>query len=61
MSEFVVVSDPRSAVRVIALSRPEKKSALTRAMYEPVSNKTEAREAMQAFIERRRPDFSGFV
>src|SRR5258708_28094970 len=34
MSEFVVVSDPRPAVRLIALNRPEKKNALTRAMYD---------------------------
>jgi len=37
MSEFVVVSDPRPGVRVIALHRPEKKNALTRAMYDALS------------------------
>jgi hypothetical protein len=30
MSEFVVVTDPRPGVRVIALNRPEKKNALMR-------------------------------
>jgi enoyl-CoA hydratase/carnithine racemase len=34
MSEFVVVTDPRPGVRVIALNRPEKKNALTRQMYD---------------------------
>jgi enoyl-CoA hydratase/carnithine racemase len=33
MSEFVAVSDPRPAVRVIALNRREKKNALSREMY----------------------------
>src|SRR5437899_1417533 len=34
MSEFVVVTDPRPGVRVIALNRLEKKNALTRQMYD---------------------------
>jgi enoyl-CoA hydratase/carnithine racemase len=45
MSEFVVVSDPRPAVRVIAISRPEKKNALTRAMYDALSTALRAADA----------------
>ena len=45
MSEFVVVSDPRPAVRVIALSRPEKKNALTRAIYDALSAALRAADA----------------
>ncbi len=37
MSEFVVVSDPRPAVRVVTLNRPEKKNALTRDMYDALA------------------------
>src|SRR5258708_37491710 len=45
MSEFVVITDPRPAVRVIALSRPEKKNALTRAMYDALSAALRAADA----------------
>src|SRR6266404_509680 len=45
MSEFVVVSDPRPGVRVIALSRPEKKNALTRAMYDALAIALRAADA----------------
>ncbi len=37
MSQFISVSDPRPAVRVIALNRPEKKNALTREIYDALS------------------------
>src|SRR5260221_7198972 len=45
MSEFVVVSDPRPAVRLIALNRPEKKNALTRAMYDALAIALRAADA----------------
>src|SRR5258708_26627324 len=45
MSEFVVVSDPRPAVRLIALSRPEKKNALTHAMYDALATPLRAADA----------------
>src|SRR5258708_12231978 len=45
MSEFVVITDPRPAVRVIALSRPEKKNALTRAMYDALATALRAADA----------------
>jgi len=45
MSEFVVVSDPRPAVRVIAISRPEKRNALTRAMYDALATALRAADA----------------
>jgi enoyl-CoA hydratase/carnithine racemase len=46
MNALVVVSDPRPAVRVIALNRPEKKNALTRAMYDAVSAALRAAELL---------------
>jgi enoyl-CoA hydratase/carnithine racemase len=45
MIEFVVVNDPRPAVRVIALTRPEKKNALTRAMYDALATALRAADA----------------
>jgi enoyl-CoA hydratase/carnithine racemase len=37
LSEFVFVSDPRPAARVVTLNRPEKKNALTRDMYDALA------------------------
>ena len=45
MSELVVVSDPRPAVRLITLRRPEKKNALTRAMYDAVTSALKVADA----------------
>jgi enoyl-CoA hydratase/carnithine racemase len=45
MSDLVVVNDPRPAVRVIALSRPEKKTALTRAMYDALATALRAADS----------------
>ena len=45
MSEFVLATDPRPGVRVIALSRPEKKNALTREMYDASSAALKAADA----------------
>src|SRR5260221_10435230 len=45
MGKFVVVPDPRPADRVLALSPPEKKNALTRAMYDALATALRAADA----------------
>jgi enoyl-CoA hydratase/carnithine racemase len=40
-----VVSDPRPAVRVVTLNRPEKKNALTRDMYDVLAAALKAADA----------------
>lgn len=45
MSEFVLATDPRPGVHVIALSRREKKNALTREMYDASSAALKAADA----------------
>jgi enoyl-CoA hydratase/carnithine racemase len=47
MSKFVLTTEPRPGVRVIALSRPEKKNALTRDMYDAASAALKAADADQ--------------
>src|SRR5260370_31357120 len=47
MSKFVLTTEPRPGVRVIALSRPEKKNALTRDMYDAAGAALKAADAAQ--------------
>jgi enoyl-CoA hydratase/carnithine racemase len=45
MNEFVVVTDPRPGVRVIAINRPDKKNALTREIYDDLTGALRAADA----------------